>query len=178
MAMNSVDTNSESLDEVLGVVRVFKNGCEGHLWYWQASWLEEMVLFKELYSEARFGPNEARRLAIEAKRVEEYYSRLLRRKAPITKQERKKLRAERLEMKLARKKLLNYKVTADGQRLVKGVDYDPSRERFVVRWVERRRRMKKSFSVRQLGFDSARQLAIDFRMVKDDCRMRRFVFPD
>jgi hypothetical protein len=172
------ETAKSTASPMPGVIRIMRSYNGRSRWYWQATWLQSRVELKELFSEAQFGPEEAKKLAIEAKTTEDNYNRLLKRGSPITKEERNQLTVERDAAFKARRALVSSKTSIEGLKLVRGVNYVAKSDRFVVTWIWRHKRIAKSFSCKKLGFEEAKNLAVAFRKKKDEARINSYVFPD
>ena len=129
-------------------------------WYWVASYYNKGQK-KELYSESAFGPDTARELAHEALRVEKEFAKKLKVKE-LTAVERKAIRSARRAAFSARQKVICAKPRED-VGLIRGVNYDSKRGRYVAKCLRHKKRLTKGFAVKKYGAEEARQMAIDWR---------------
>ena len=123
--MTSEEETAKSTESPMpGVIRIRRLTRGRPHWYWQATWLQSKAEIKELFSEAKFGLEEAKRLAIETKIAEDNFNRLLKRGSAITKEDRIRIRAERDAAYKARRAVVARKTTVEGLELVWGVNYE------------------------------------------------------
>jgi len=148
-----------------GVARVKIGEAHKVKWYWVASWYDKRRK-SEYYSESKLGAEKAKELAFIARRVEHEF-RMRLKAAGINAAERKVIKAERRSAAAARKIFIRGK-KRELRGLVKGVTFEANKDRYVARLTWRKRKTKKSFSVKKYGDEQAKQMATDWRRAMEE----------